>query len=55
MTVRLLRSALPRPILRVAEAIRIMEYYLERNRIAKRSHYKRWYKHHKRARFKVLL
>jgi hypothetical protein len=55
MTVRLLKSALPRPILTVADAIAIMEYHLRRNRIAKKSHYKRWYKCHKKARFKLLL
>ena len=55
MTVRLLRSALPRPTLTVADAIGIMEYYLERNRIARKSHYKSWHIRHKKVRFKVLL
>ncbi len=55
MTVRLLRSALPKPTLTEAEAMAIMDYHLRRNRIAKKSHYKRWHKHHKKARFKVLL
>ena len=55
MTVRLLKSALPRPTLTVDEAIGIMEYHLKRNRIAKNSHYKRWHKRHKKVRFKVLL
>lgn len=55
MTVRLLKSALPRPTLTMADAIAIMEYHLRRNRIAKKAHYKRWHKRHKKARFKVLL
>jgi hypothetical protein len=55
MTVRLLKSALRRPTLTVADAIEIMEYHLERNRIAKKSHYKRWKKRHKKVQFKVLL
>jgi hypothetical protein len=55
MAVRLLKSALPRPTLTVADAIGIREYSLRRNRIAKQSHYKRWKKRHKKVRFKVLL
>jgi hypothetical protein len=55
MTVRLLKSALPRPTLTVAEALTIMEYYLKRNRIAKKSHYLRWNERHKKVQFKVLL
>lgn len=55
MAVRLLKSALPRPALTVDDAIGIMEYHLRRNRIAKKSHYKRWKKRHKKVRLKVLL
>jgi hypothetical protein len=55
MTIRLLKSALPRPTLTVTDAIEILEYHLERNRIAKKSHYERWKKRHKKVRFKVLL
>jgi hypothetical protein len=55
MTLRLLRSALPRPNLTVADAIGIMEYHLKRNRIAKKSHDKRWRERHKKVQFKVLL
>ena len=55
MTVRLLKSALRRPTLTVADAIEIMEYYLERNRIAKKSHYKSWNERHENVQFKMLL
>ncbi len=55
MVVRLLRSVLPQPRLTEAEAIQVLEYYLERNRVAKKSHHKTWRKKHKKVRFKVLL
>jgi hypothetical protein len=55
MAVRLLRTALARPRLTVSEAIAIMEYHLERNRIARHSHYKTWRERHKKIQFKVLL
>jgi hypothetical protein len=55
MAVRLLRTALARPRLTLSEAIAILEYHLERNRIAKQSHYKTWRERHKKVPFKVLL
>lgn len=50
-----LRSALPRSPLTVADAIRIMEYHLARNEVAQQSHAKRWKQQHKRIAFKLLL
>jgi hypothetical protein len=55
MAVRLLRTALRMPRLTETIAIAVLEYYLQRNRVAKRSHHKAWWKKHKNIRFKVLL
>jgi hypothetical protein len=55
MAVRLLKSVLPQPKLTVEGAIAIMHYHLNRNRVARASHYKSWRKRHKKVRFKVLL
>ena len=55
MAVRLLQSVLPRPRLTAAVAIDVLEYHLQRNRTAKRSHQKAWRKRHKKVRFQVLL
>lgn len=46
MAVRLLRAALPRPLDSVERAIHIVEYHLQRNRIAQKSHAKRWRQAH---------
>jgi len=55
MAVRVLRAALPRAELSHEDAIGIIEYHLERNRIAKRSHHKTWKQKHKHVKFKPLL
>lgn len=55
MALRLLTSALGRPQLNEAEAIAIVEYHLQRNRTALKSHVKSWHQRHKKVRYKVLL
>lgn len=49
MAVRLLKAALPRPVLTIEEAVAIVDYHLRRNEIAKRSHAKTWKERHKGA------
>jgi hypothetical protein len=46
MAVRLLKAALPQPMRSVGEALRIVEYHLYRNEVAKNSHAKRWRAQH---------
>jgi hypothetical protein len=55
MALRLLTSALPRPRLTEADAIAIVEYHLQRNSVARKSHEKSWHKRHKKVKYKVLL
>jgi hypothetical protein len=55
MALRLLTSALPRPEVTEADAIAIVEYHLQRNQVARRSHMKSWHQRHKKIRYKVLL
>ena len=55
MAWRLLRSVLQRTKLTVEEAIALVEYHLERNRIARQSFQKSWKKRHKKLKFKLLL
>jgi len=46
MAMRLLRAALPRPQLSLKDAEDLVDYYLVRNRQAKKSHRKRWLAKH---------
>ena len=55
MALRLVTSALSRPQLTEADAIAIVEYHLQRNRTALKSHVKSWHKRHKKVKYKVLL
>ena len=55
LALRLLRSALPRPTLTEEDAIAIMEYHVQRNRVAKASHRKSWLKRHNKVECKLLL
>jgi hypothetical protein len=55
MALRLLTSALARPELDKAEAIAIVEYHLQRNSTALKSHAKSWHLRHKQVKYKVLL
>jgi len=55
LALRVLRSALSRPTLTEQDAIEIIEYHLQRNRTARKSHRKTWLRNHKNVRFKLLL
>lgn len=55
MAVQLLRSAFARRTLTEQDAIRLIEYHFDRNRIAHESHRKSWLQKHKRAKPEVLL
>jgi hypothetical protein len=55
MALRLLKSVLPRPTFTRKQAEAIVGYHLKRNRIAKASHYKSWFKRHRKVKFKLLL
>ena len=49
MALNLLRSAFARPHLSEDDAIRLMEYHLQRNHQATESHRKSWLAKHKNA------
>jgi cytochrome c len=55
MAVRLLRTALAKPTLSEQEAIDLVDYYRERNRVAHDSHRKSWLAKHKSLAKKLLL
>ena len=55
MTFRLLCAVLPQPKLTVDDALGFMEYHIDRNRIAQRSHTKTWWRRHPKAKPKALL
>ena len=55
MALRLVTSALARPELTTTDAIAIVEYHLQRNRTALKSHAKSWRRRHKKVKYKVLL
>jgi hypothetical protein len=50
-TVRLLEAALEEPELRLPRATALVDYHIDRNRVAKASHEKTWKKKHKGARY----
>jgi len=51
----LMQATLGRPTLTAADAMRLTEYHLERNRVARTSHHKSWKRKHKRLKPKPLL
>lgn len=55
MALRLLRASFARPTLSEDEAVELIDYHLERNRIAHDSHRKSWLRKHKRLAEKLLL
>jgi hypothetical protein len=55
MALRLVKNALGRPKLSDEEAIALVDYYLQRNRSALKSHTKSWSQRHKEVKYKVLL
>ena len=52
--VRLVRSALAERELSLEAAIRLVEYHIERNKIAKASHDKAWLARHEGVKFMLL-
>jgi hypothetical protein len=52
--VRLLRSALVTRVLPLEAAIRLVEYHIRRNKIAKTSHDKTWNAKHEGVKFVLL-
>jgi SRSO17 transposase len=50
-TVRLLEAALEEPELRLPRAVALVEYHIDRNKIAKASHDKTWEKKHKGVKY----
>ena len=55
MALRILRSAFARPTLSEDEAMDLIDYHLERNRVAHESHRKSWLAKHKQLAKKLLL
>ena len=50
-TVRLLEAALEEPELRLSRATALVDYHVDRNKVAKRSHVKAWKKKHKGVKY----
>jgi SRSO17 transposase len=55
MALRLLKAALPKPDLSLEATICLVEYYQNRNEVAKRSHRKMWEKRHLGVKIKPLI
>ena len=55
LALRILRSAFARSTLNEDEAMDIIDYHLERNRVARESHRKSWLAKHKELAEKLLL
>ena len=55
MAMRLLKSTMSRPTLTEEEALRLTEYHLQRNAVARKSHRKSWLRKHKKLKPKPLL
>jgi hypothetical protein len=55
MAMRVLRSAFAKPVLNEQEAIDLIDYYRERNAVARESHRKTWLAKHKRLAGEALL
>jgi hypothetical protein len=54
-TVHLLRKAMEIPGLLLGIAIKLVEYHIDRNKIATKSHTKTWMEKHKKVKYVVLL
>jgi hypothetical protein len=55
LALELMKATMSRPTLTEADALRLTEYHLHRNRIARQSHRKSWLRKHKRIKPKPLL
>jgi len=52
--VRLLQAAIQRPVVSLGMAIRLVEYHIRRNEIARKSHTKTWMAKHGRQHYLLL-
>lgn len=55
MAFQIVQAALERPTLGPEASLKIIEYHLKRNRVARKSHRKKWKRKHKNLKFKMLL
>jgi len=55
MAVRLVKSAFQRPVLKPEDAIELVTYHLNRNRVAREAHHKSWKQKHKSVQRKLML
>jgi hypothetical protein len=55
LALELMKATMSRPTLTETDALRLTEYHLHRNRIARKSHRKSWLRKHKRIKPKPLL
>jgi hypothetical protein len=51
----LLQAVLPLPALTPERAIQFLDYYLQRNRVARKSHEKTWKRRHKKVKYEAPL
>lgn len=55
LALELITASMTRPTLSEADATRLAEYHIHRNRVARESHHKSWKRKHKRVKLKPLL
>jgi SRSO17 transposase len=55
LALELMKATMSRPTLTETDALRLTEYHLHRNRVARKSHRKSWLRKHKRIKPKALL
>jgi hypothetical protein len=55
LALELMKATMSRPTLTEADALRLTEYHLHRNKVARASHHKSWKRKHKRIKLKTLL
>jgi hypothetical protein len=53
--VALLQAVLALPVLTPERALQLLDYYLKRNRVAKKSHAKTWKRKHKKVKYQAPL
>ena len=55
LALELMKATMSRPTMTEADALRLTEYHLHRNKVAHQSHHKSWKRKHKRIKLKPLL